>query len=494
MKVIVIDDERNRREAYEVFRLAVSEFMPGIEVAFDYVDNPNQIPFMMRRHQYAAAIVDAVLWPDYPITKALQDLADDIPIALLSDRWDDTNAEQMTEVLKKPKCRTFLHWRDIDPDREGQIDYAIRAFTAMVADSLQLDVSLRLGADDSIRILHISDLQTGGADNKMLRLEANRCADHIREHWQNRPPTFVAFTGDVTEHGDLSQYNSSLEWITYFFARLGLNGPPTRQLLYVPGNHDVNLRLAASARVQILETKLTQEIELKLEGNVQQPELLAYAYIPFRNFLTKITDCPLLLQQDPNDYSLAWVESRYRQHGVIFYGINTAQPANAFGPPARRVDPDALARIGVELNEVVNECNSSDTIPPMVVGMGHHCPVSANDDSAVENPDDFDKFFGGGVKTALFLHGHRHKHELSYTSSHGLRLVRSCATTLTKREPDRPTDSLRGFNLLELGRRDHAITELKAFSFGWLGNELKELGKGEWKREDDGMFLEGGKK
>jgi hypothetical protein len=47
---------------------------------------------------------------------------------------------------------------------------------------------------------------------------------------------------------------------------------------------------------------------------------------------------------------------------------------------------------------------------------------------------------------------------------------------------------------LELGRRDHAITELKAFSFGWLGNELKELGKGEWKREDDGMFLEGGKK
>ncbi len=445
---------------------------------------------MTQRHHYSTAIVDAVLtegWPDFPITKALKDLGNEIPIALLSDQWDSTNAEQMNEVWNKPNCRTFLHWRDIDPKRDGQINYAVRAFVSMIADRMNLDIHLKLGACDTIRILHISDVQTGGVDDRTLKLEANRCADHILRHWNDLPPTYVVFTGDVAEHGNPSQYKSAHEWIAYFFARLGLNNLPARNLLYVPGNHDVNLRLAAAARVQIIKATSTENLSLKLEDSVQQTELLGYAYVPFRNFLGEISDCPFLTPQGTNDHSLAWVESRYRHLGIIFYGVNTAQPANAFGLPDRCVDPNALARIGVELNEVVSTCADS---PPLVVGLGHHCPVSASDDSAVMNPEDFDKFFRGKVKTALFLHGHIHKHDLSYGSNDGLRLVRSCATTLTKREGERPGDSLRGFNLLELSREGHTVKALNAYSFGWVGNDIKELKRGEWERHNDGMFRE----
>jgi len=86
------------------------------------------------------------------------------------------------------------------------------------------------------------------------------------------------------------------------------------------------------------------------------------------------------------------------------------------------------------------------------------------------------------------LHGHIHEHDLSYSSNDGLRIVRSCATTLTKKEAARPKDSLRGFNLLELGRENHIIKSLHAGSYGWVGNDIKEVKKSSWVRKDDGMF------
>lgn len=485
--VIVVDDQvRERRNGYNLLAKKISELQPGFVISFDFVEDPNQLLLMTKMNHYTAAIVDAVLWPDYTITKALQDLGNEIPIALVSGRWDLTNAEQIDEAWKKPNCRTFLHWRDIDPEGSGQIDYAVRAFVSMIADNEKLDIQLNLGPNDPIRILHISDVQTGGYDERTLKLEAGRCANHILQHWSECSPTFVAFTGDIAEHGNPVQYKSAKEWIAYFFARLRLNSLPARNLLYVPGNHDVNLRLAAAARVQLVDNKKTGNLEMRLGDDVQQADLLGYAYTPFRNFLSEINDAPLITQ-DINEHSLAWVESRYRHLGVIFYGVNTAQPASAYGLPDRQVDPNALARISVELEEVVAACGDT---PPLVVGLGHHSPVSASADSAVGNPEDFDKFFRGRVKTGLFLHGHIHEHDLSYSSNGGLRIVRSCATTLTKKESARPKDSLRGFNLLELGREDHNVTSLNAYSFGWVGNDIKELKKGAWVRKDDGMFRE----
>ncbi len=339
----------------------------------------------------------------------------------------------------------------------------------MIADHKNLDTQIRLGPNDPIRVLHISDVQTGGFDDKTLKLEANRCADKILEHCNYSPPTCVAFTGDVTEYAAPSQYKSAHDWISYFFARLGLGSLPARNVFYVPGNHDVNLYLAAASLVMLITEK--HKLKMKLSTTeVQQADLLKYAYTPFRDFLAKICDRPLLLN-DSNDLtndtdcliedtyyqSLTWVEARYRHLGVVFYGLNTAQPLKAFEFPGREVNPKALALIGDNLKRTISDCGGN---PPLVVGLGHHCPVSASEDSAVSNPEEFNKFFLGGVKTALFLHGHTHKHELEYSSSGGLRIVRSCAATLTKPASARPNDTLRGFNLLELNREDNIVKTL----------------------------------
>jgi len=138
-----------------------------------------------------------------------------------------------------------------------------------------------------------------------------------------------------------------------FFARLQLNSLPSRTLLYVPGNHDVNLRLAASARIQLAPDEKTGNLGMTISDKIQQPELTDYAYTPFLNFLAEINDCQLL-SPDIKDQSLAWVESRFRHLGVVFYGVNTAQPVSPFGIPGRKINPDALAKIGEELNKIAS--------------------------------------------------------------------------------------------------------------------------------------------
>lgn len=490
-KVIIVDDEHeDRQQSYKRLAEAINSLDSGFAIDIDFVRNPNQLQGMIRRNDYSGAVVDAVLeinWKDFNITKALNILGTNIPVAILSDRWDETNAEQIDEALKKPNCRTFLHWRDINPDGKGQIDYAIRSIEKMLADHLNLDTQLQLGPNDPIRIVHISDVHTGGVGSNTLKLEAKICADKILNYWGNNQPTFVAFTGDVTEYGVPKQYKSARKWIEYFFARLQLGNLPNRSLLYVLGNHDVNLGLAAGARIKLISNpeKGEEALKLELSSDLQQPELIGYAYAPFRNFLSEICDCPLITE-DIDDTNFAWVESRFRHLGVIFYGLNTAHPATAFGLPEREADPDALAQIGIELKDAVESCSGSQ---PLVVGLSHHSPFPTEGDNAVKNPGEFAKFFRGNVKTALFLHGHIHEHQLKSEDVDGSTLVISGAATLTKGAESRPSDSLRGLNLLTLERKSHVVTSLKASSFGWLKNDLIGIGNSRaWKRQDNGLF------
>lgn len=488
-RVLVVDDQWSaRKDGYCRLADAVSSLGAGFEIDLQFLEQPNELQVVLQRNIYSAAIVDAVLnegWTNFTISTVLKVLGTDLPIAVISDRWDKTNSEQINEAWAKDNCRTFLHWRDLRIDGNGQIDYAVRAFVSMIADKKNLYTQLTLEPNDLIRLLHISDVQVGGDTAARRKLEANRCADKILEHWADRPPTFVAFTGDVVEHGSPEQYEIAREWITYFLARLGMPGIPAKNLFYVPGNHDVNLRLAAASRVKLGKDDSGRRIEMTMANEIQEP-LLGYAYEPYRKFSSSLSSCSMLTG-DTADQSLAWVETRFRQFGVVFYGVNTAQPVSPFGAPEQRVDPDSLAKIGVQLGKVLDECRER---PPLVIGLGHHCPLPADGDGAVSNCDDFETFFRGRIKTALFLHGHTHEHDLSYTSNDGLRLVRSCATTLTKKEIARPPDSLRGFNLLELRREAHFVNALNAVSYAWLGGQLKQVKQGHWERKHDGMFWE----
>lgn len=483
--IMVIDDDwRARSEHYQRLEAELKLNAPELDIHLCLVESPQQIVPWSRRYQPCAAIVDAVLephWSGFSLRQALDDLGCSTPFAVLSKFWDTTNADQIEEALRRPNWAAFLHWRDIQGD--GQIAFAVRSITKMVYDKLRASNSIGLRPHGPVRLVHISDIQTGGFDIKDLKLEANRSADVILRHWKGETPTFVAFTGDVAEHGSPDQYNRARDWIHYFFERLKLGPLPSDRLLYVPGNHDVNLSLGAASRIAVT-TSPKNGIALSLSRELQHPELAGFSYAPFRRFLTEVSRCPLLSGAE-QDYSLAWVEARFRYLGIVFYGINTAQPPNPFGLPGREVSADGLTAISDELQRVLEGSDNN----PLVVGLGHHTPISAGGDDGVDNPHVFDKFFRGRPRTAVFLHGHTHRHVISYARDDGLRLVRSCATTLTKKESARPPDSLRGFNLLEFNRSGNRVQSLRCWSYVWLGTDLKSPDEPScFELHDDGMF------
>lgn len=489
--ILVIDDEwSDRSPAYDEFAEEITKRYPGFEIVFFYQKKDDRADLKMKfiQNQFSAVITDAVLtgkWHNISIRDVVEIVNEKIPMAVVSDRWDETNAQDMMYAWKKPNCRTFLHWRDIDIKKEkdeqkqnaikGQIQYAIESMVYMLADRENLDPHLNLDSDEDLRIVHISDLHTKQIgseqdEDAVQRIfnKAQTCASVILNHWENKPPAFIAFTGDVSDYGSPTQYEMTRKWIQYFCRSLDLGELPARNVLYVPGNHDVNLRLAASARISI-QIDESGSINPKFTAQDQQPELIKYASVPFRNYLSKITDCPLL-DHDIDANQFGWLEARFRHLGAIFYGVNTSEPSSS-ALPDRKVNVGVLRSLGERLREIRNSQNADH--PPIVIGLGHHSPVAEADDGAVRNLRDFKEFFQGNGKTHIFLHGHSHEHIITDESIGDERLIRSGAPSFTQPATDRPEDTFRGFNLLTLTRRSHVITSLKIDSFGWIGTRVQ---------------------
>jgi len=367
--ILIIDDEwSDRRDAYDKLAEEIRRRYPGFEVVFLYQekDDRSDLLIKLRDNKFSAVITDAVLtgkWENISIRNVVEVVPDATPIAVVSYRWDETNAQEMRYAWAKPNCRTFLHWRDIDTykgehgqeqnTKRGQIEYAIESIVYMLADREKLDPHLNLDSGEELRIVHISDLHTKQISSEQnedavqrIFNKAQTCATAILKHWKNKSPAFIAFTGDVSEYGSPAQYEMAHKWIQYFYKCLGQGELPARNILYVPGNHDVNLRIASSARVSIQPDK-SGSINAVFNNHDQQPELIKYAYVPFRHFLSKITDCPLL-DHDPDSDQFGWLEARFRHLGVIFYGVNTSEPSSS-SLPTRKVNVGVLRRLGEKL-------------------------------------------------------------------------------------------------------------------------------------------------
>ena len=478
-KILVIDDEwSDRSKHYDDFAVEITKRYPSFEIIFDYQKKDDRADLMLKfkQNQFSAVITDAVLtvkWENISIRDIVDIIDDKTPMAVVSKWWDSTNAQEMRYIWNKPNCRTFLHWRDIDGD--GQIEYAVESIVYMLADRENLDPHLKLEPDEDLRIVHISDLHTkqisseedDDAAQRILN-KAQTCSRAILNHWNNKLPAFIAFTGDVSEYGSPSQYKMAQKWIKYFYKSLGLGELPARNILYVPGNHDVNLRVAASARIDI-QIDETGSINPEFTDNDQQPELINYAYVPFRNYLSKISDCPLL-DHDIDRNQFSWLEARFRHLGVIFYGLSTSKPSSS-RLPERKVNVGVLHSLGEKFSEIRKSQNEDR--PPIIIGLGHHSPVAEAEDCAVRNLRDFKEFFQGNGKTHIFLHGHCHESIITDVSINNERLVRSGAPSFAQLSTDRPEDTFRGFNLLTLTRKNNNINFLKIDSFGWIGTGLK---------------------
>lgn len=480
--ILVIDDQSGREELYQGLCTAIGK-AGALTVDMVFVDDPNKLIPSLQLPNYSAILVDGVLtgknaWPDdRNLIWALGQIrtyAPTIPMALVSSNWGDIKFSTLNDAWVSINCRALIRWEDI----ENKDSYVVSVLQTLIYMSSQLTSATDICQGDPIRILHLSDLQFGGFNEKHIEMETARLGERVLEKSNNKPPNFIAITGDIAEHGMPIEYDSAKLWLEKLCIRLGFTSFPRDRMWIVPGNHDVNMPLGVASRISVRPP--TDEKGAPVEGppliemvsKIEFPELLAHAYRPYRDFVSAVCGPSRLDLRDASGKAIdAWVETRFRHLGLIAYGVNTAQPFDGFDWPQRSIDSTALSTIGAIIGPHVDAADS-----PLVIGLGHHSPLGQHGKRSVANPEAFELLFNSKVKTSVFFHGHIHTHEDPYVSQEGYRMLRFAAPTFTKPSKSRPEDTLRGLNLVVLTRDEkHFITEVIVSTFSWLNNNLSEI-------------------
>jgi predicted MPP superfamily phosphohydrolase len=424
--------------------------MKGSTISFSYPASSSELRDMLGKKLFSVIILDVFLNEGkFGNNFTLKDVLDIItqndinkgsPIVLISARWSETTSREINKAFQDGNCRTFLHFGDINDissaEGGGRMGYAAEILTKRIQDHQGVDYTIHYGENDDIRILLISDVHIRGDEmNEELQ---KAFTDAVRKRWDGSSPTFIALTGDVTQNGDPDLYGKTIEWLRKVVDKIYDSSIilPSLRIMYVPGNHDVNIKLAAGARIQ-LEGRKPKNNLISRKGNIQR-ELLQYAFTPARNFFDSVSNRPLLPTNE-----IAWVDGCYRHLGVIFYGITTTK-VDVFGDEQedklRFIDTDSLRLVGERIEELKKTCNNST----FIIGLMHHRP------SLLSNKDQY----RSELKTDLVLCGHDHLFNVLSDEEPPFechRLV-NCAPSFSPNPAVRGRDTLAAVSLIKLNR------------------------------------------
>ena len=416
--ILVIDDRADERASiYErlvsACRANVTVQNPAFSIQLLYANNFWELQDRLTHNSFSAIILDVVLteWKradgsSIRATDVLELLNDKIPVALLTSKWDtDEVKEVIRQWPKKKNIGLFIHWDDLEKDElvreRGSIIRILMTLKNMIEEYANVDYSVSIEDDQSIKIVHLSDMQFGGFNGWKLN-PVLHYAETIHKKWPTGPD-FIAITGDVTERGLPSEFDGALQWLNKLVTEFGWRLPSPRILL-VPGNHDVCLPLGASPflclpaatsqRAKAPARSEPRQVDFARDGS-SFSDLADYAFAPYTRFAVSVTPVEGLPPPEDPDHrhdfenSYCWIEARFRYLGVVFFGLNTARPLNGRKLPGRNVSPVAIEELTKNLNLVTRGCE----VQPLMVGLSHHAPVGERHDRAVENPEAFDRLF-----------------------------------------------------------------------------------------------------
>jgi hypothetical protein len=472
MKVLIIDDEwQERKEVYDKLSL-----LEGAQIELAYLKSFAELPSLVRSAQYGAFIVDVVLekrWPGATLESVIAVLENRGPAALVSGVWDKTNFLELNKVFGRPNVQMAFQWRELeDPAGPAKVAFQLCRLYEQWHNVEELD----LAPSDPIWILHLSDLQFGGFEADQLRRESGYLGQKVRQVCGAKGPTFIAITGDVAERGFPHEYVQAKEWLEKMVTHFdGWELPNTRSLL-VEGNHDACIPLAAAGTLTYDRQK--NNVELTREKQSYFDELAPYAFAPFRQFAWRVTnDHSWLIREDPY-----WVNKRYGSSGVVFFGVNTAAGISVSGLTERKVPAVVLEHLPGMIRGKADDERLKEAV---VIGMFHHSPLPEEEDRAINNVRAFEMVLLNSNEPFIVLCGHVHERSCEIRDPIGYNVMKIHASTPTK---GGPSDSLRGFNLLELKRKNSKVTGLHYQAWEWKNRALCEGPRAAFTRGEDGKW------
>lgn len=143
----------------------------------------------------------------------------------------------------------------------------------------------------TIRILHISDLHLSPArtwDSDDVLAGATAIISSLPE--KNLTPNFVAITGDLASKGLADEYEVVEKWLLETF-EAGHLQIARENLLFVPGNHDVDRGQVKTSTIGLQNHLLTsgnQDAIAKVLSDAEEAELLMRRHEQYRDFVKRV--------------------------------------------------------------------------------------------------------------------------------------------------------------------------------------------------------------
>jgi HEAT repeat protein/predicted MPP superfamily phosphohydrolase len=326
--------------------------------------------------------------------------------------------------------------------------------SASGVQSSQIPLTLLKKGDDiqsiSIKlmhILHLSDLHFGILDQ--ANLWSNQLAADLYNDRNISHLDALILSGDIANYSTPEEYEAAEQFLHNLRQDFPLN---PEQIILVPGNHDLNWKLAEEA--YRLERRKNYKGELR-EGSyidkgdiieVRDEEDYKQRFAHFSQFYETIKQKPY-----PLDYDQQYTLDHLKEQNLLILGLNSAWQLDHHYKSRASINTNALS------NALTKIRHNRDYDNCLKIAVWHH-PLNSAWEDRITDHGFTEQLAVAGFR--LYLHGHIHKAE---TSPHpydltpdGRKLDRICAGTFGARPDELNYGYPWQYNLLKI--EDNQLT------------------------------------
>ena len=376
--ILVIDDEWSdpgdpRGDVYKKLEVSLGsgESQWSLKIHEATIDNLEERLSEVDTKYYDMVILDVILdnWridPNITFHRILEDQRlSECPIALVSKNFDARAWNMLRNHWKMDNLVYFMRFDELQNSTDPLL---ISKVLVELINKNEPLAECKVSDDERIRILHLSDLHFGG---KHIKYSPEALVQHLADTFPSKDnrPHLILVTGDIVHKGMPKEYDVALKWFEELLGEQGLNigGLRNNRVMIVPGNHDINISLAAAAKLKIkYESKKTCGIEVKSKI---EPSLNDYAFSPFKKFAYELTGQIEWLSKS----RYLWIDKRFKKYGLIFYGLNSSSGASIDCVKKYEIPRNVLHELNNEIRSTIRGKSDNDIC---VVGMMHFPPIT----------------------------------------------------------------------------------------------------------------------
>jgi 3',5'-cyclic AMP phosphodiesterase CpdA len=272
-----------------------------------------------------------------------------------------------------------------------------------------------------MHILHLSDLHFGTLDQ--ANLWSNQLAADLYDDLSIHHLDALILSGDIANYSTDEEYEAAEQFLHNLCQDFPLKH---EQIILVPGNHDLNWKLAKKAYKPVYRDDYHGELkdghyieESASVISVRDEAEYIQRFAHFSQFYETIKQKPY-----PLDYDQQFTLDHLKEQNLLILGLNSAWQLD------HHYKSRASIHMGALTNALTQIRRNPDYKNSLKIAVWHH-PLDSAYSDRITDQGFLEQLAVNGFR--LFLHGHIHKAETSLycydMSTNGRKLDRICAGT-----------------------------------------------------------------